>query len=93
MSALKVEFFGKSFTTPVTLKFTLSSATITLPIASSLPKYFLAIVSVITTELSSGKGSEGFPLINLKSKTENKDGSVKKLFCSLNTLSLNLNNW
>ena len=83
MVACMLEFPGKSFTIPLTLKLNLSSAIIIFPIASSLPKYFFAVLSVSTTELYSGKGLELFPLINLKSKTEKNEGSVKKLFDSV----------
>ena len=91
ISAFMLEFFGKSCTTPLTVKFILSSAEIAFPIASSLPKYLLAVLSVITIELYAGKGFALLPLTILKSKTEKKDGSIKKVLGSVNVLLSYLN--
>src|SRR5438876_5607158 len=71
------EFCGQFFAIPVTTKdsnFPPLFNNIVLPIASPLPKYFLAISSVITIELGSTNAVLGLPLnkgkVNTKKKLE-----------------------
>src|SRR5689334_21110197 len=46
------------------------------PIGFASPKYFFAIFGVTITEFVVGKGSPGFPCVNLKSKILNNVGST-----------------
>ena len=69
------EFWGQFFATPVTMKGSNLSAVfnkIVLPIASALPKYFLAISSVRTIELGSAKAVLELPFNKGKVNTEKK---------------------
>ncbi len=76
-----LELSGKSLITPDTVKFSLLSATITFPRGLSFPKYFFAVLLVITTELSLAKG---FALLPYQRKIKNSKqrwvGKAYRLF-------------
>src|SRR5579871_167635 len=82
------ELAGMSFIIPVTRYNFLSSALNTLPIGSSLPKNFFAVVSDKTIECASVNGSRGLPSIKGKVNMLNKEASARQLCVSVNFLPL-----
>ena len=84
----KLEFKGTSSATPVMVKLSPPSRVIIFPMGSSLPKYFIAVDSVTTTEWVSVRTPRGFPLINLKEKKLKKFFLTHHSSFSLNFLFL-----
>ena len=70
------DFVLVSFNTPVTLYSPISPMSITWPIASLLPKSFLAALLVSTTELGSTRANSLFPFSNSSSNILTKEGST-----------------
>ena len=60
---LMLEFFGKSLITPLTVKFCLLSATITLPIGVLITKEFFSSFLGDHNRIIIGKGFDLLPLI------------------------------
>src|SRR5918993_389608 len=72
MSKWKCELPGTSLMTAVTFNDPQQAIFIVFPIGSSSPKYFFAIDSVITTDVTSLKAVLGSPLMNVYVKMSKK---------------------
>ena len=71
------ELRGTSSITPVTVRSYVLSSRITLPRASSLPKYLAAVLSVTTTVLGAFRAVCASPRTSLKSNRSRMPGSAK----------------